>query len=228
MFEISTATENLTQFQAWQLWSQNADIANSTLLWGLSVRNWGRIGKCMQALAAFAVLLDIIGAPAVRRFGDWLKNLTTINTAKNMLRKGWQKFADIFVLRESEVMSAERFFEKYVLPAVFITAGLIAIFIIYPMLTNGARPTFGMVIVLLIIGGGVFFICFFTLLVAAAIIRFIIPFLIFVFALYTIAIDFLLIEPTAWIIAHQKNEYLIKGLAFAVFFIGFYFDLLAS
>lgn len=90
--------ENLTQFEAWRLWYQSVDISNSVLLLGITTRNWGRIGKGLEAIAAFAVLLDIIGATAVREFGTKLSALATLRKAKGMTVSGLQLMGDFFVL----------------------------------------------------------------------------------------------------------------------------------
>ncbi len=104
MLDINTATEHLSQIQAWDLWYQSVDISSKYLMLGISVHNWGRIGKCMQAVAALTVLLDIIGAPAIRRFGKKIRNLTPLDRAKDLMRTGWQLFADIFAESIPDVM----------------------------------------------------------------------------------------------------------------------------
>lgn len=93
MIGLLTISERISQLQAWKLWFDNADISNNTLIFDITVHNWGRIGKCLQALAAFTVLLDIIGAPAVRGFGSRLRSITTFAKAKRLTVRGLQLFA---------------------------------------------------------------------------------------------------------------------------------------
>ena len=47
---------------------------------GLSVRWWGRIGKALQALAALAVVLDIVGAERVRQWAMSLKQASRLRS----------------------------------------------------------------------------------------------------------------------------------------------------
>ncbi|HKU77536.1 MAG TPA: hypothetical protein VJR02_26710 [Pyrinomonadaceae bacterium] len=82
MIEFAAASESISQVEAWKLWLENVDISTKVIMFDISVRNWGRIGKSIQAFAALAILLDIIGAPALRRFGKSLRNLITLGRAR--------------------------------------------------------------------------------------------------------------------------------------------------
>jgi hypothetical protein len=73
--EPAVIAESLSQLQAIVHWWKNDNISDAPLLFGVTVRNWGRIGKVLQALAAFFVLVDIIGSSELRRFAERIKGL---------------------------------------------------------------------------------------------------------------------------------------------------------
>lgn len=296
MLDSATVPENISQLQAWELWFQNVDILNKTLLFGLSVRNWDRIGKCLQAAAALTVILDIIGAEAVRNFGSWLKGVTAVTRAKSVAVTGLQIFADTFARGWPDIMFRRQHVYRHTrrlgqTVITFFTKGtpsrarIVALVrsvgrrvavirkskkgtrrknlwrtkrfppgmkfqrvenvIIKPVTTAVMIIFTGLFLlddyqkgfkdgIFLGIFAAILAALFLTLITAVVLayallmVRLALPVVLLVAALFAFGSDKFLIKPTAWVIGHQKNENLIKGVAIVVFLVGFYFDLLAS
>lgn len=53
----------------WHAW-WSGDQVNDMILWGHTVRFWGRVGKMLEFGAGLTVLLDIIGTDRLRVFGE--------------------------------------------------------------------------------------------------------------------------------------------------------------
>lgn len=49
-------------------WLQQVDVSTQ-VVYGLTIKSWGRIGKVLQAMAALTVLIDLLGAEWFRRLG---------------------------------------------------------------------------------------------------------------------------------------------------------------
>jgi hypothetical protein len=94
MIEFASAAESVSQIEAWKLWFDGVDISTKTIFFDISIRNWARIGKLLQAGAALAVVLDIIGAPALRQFGNSLRNVLTLGRARYLAVLSFQIFGD--------------------------------------------------------------------------------------------------------------------------------------
>lgn len=97
-----TPPAHLSQAEAWQCWWIAADISTSYLFSGAyflerTVHGWGRIGKGLQALAAFFVVLDIIGAPALHKLGERMKNYFSLRGARRNATAGLQIVVGLFV-----------------------------------------------------------------------------------------------------------------------------------
>lgn len=292
MLDAASASDSLSQLQAWELWFQNVNISSKSLFLGISVQNWGRIGKCLQALAALTVLLDIIGAESVRRFGGWLTGLTTIAKAKSVAMTGFQIISDTIVRAFPDIlfrigsvtrhirrlinpigtsmspsagrgirlvvlyrafrrripillfskkgvrrktrwrkkihpsaMRVQQAEEKFVLPVSATVGAAAALYFLYSEYIKGFVDG-----VLQALWGTVFIFIFAGAAVGIMVtwLRVLISVILLLTALFATLIDALLIEPTAWVLDHPKNENLIKGIAFGIFVVGFYFDLLAS
>lgn len=69
-------------FAAWKLWL-SGHLPSDTMIWGVSVFWWGRLGKIMQFIGAITIIADIIGPEKIRSFGA---SLHTAITRANLIR----------------------------------------------------------------------------------------------------------------------------------------------
>lgn len=296
----------LSHIEAWQCWWVAADISKSYLypqvfLLERTVQVWGRIGKCLQAFAALIVLLDIIGAKAIREYGDAMTSYFTWKRAKAFAMVGLHLLADAFVqvfgfhwcFRLQHIKSswkrvidgfatyfrgrllqwrrilrlvtrtrravrvavysrkgarakklwrqkfvwwavrADQLEAKYVVPTVAIFSILCAGWLLYPgyqkSFPRGDALAMAISMASYIIVVGIFaalILGIAGLLFAA--VRILAAPVILILAVLATVIDIILIEPAAYVVGHQQNANLLKGISLWIFFVGFYFDLLAS
>ena len=81
--------------EAWKLWF-SGDLPANTILWGINILWWERIGKLMQLLGAATIIADIIGPEKIRRFGTSLQSTITPNTLIQFLKQCFDWYAVIF------------------------------------------------------------------------------------------------------------------------------------
>ena len=78
----------LTALQALSLW-QTGEIPGHYTLWGHHLYFWGRLGRILEIAAAFAVLIDLLGADRLatiaRELQQWHEDPTT--RAVNVVRR---------------------------------------------------------------------------------------------------------------------------------------------
>ena len=60
---------------AWGLWWTGAEDIKAYLLGPCSILWWGRIGKVIQGLVAFGVLIEVVGNRRLGKAGEWARNL---------------------------------------------------------------------------------------------------------------------------------------------------------
>ena len=82
--------------EAWKLWF-SGDLPTNTILWGINILWWERIGKLMQLLGAATIIADIIGPEKIRRFGTSLQSTITPDaTLIQFLKQCFDWYAVIF------------------------------------------------------------------------------------------------------------------------------------
>jgi hypothetical protein len=65
---------SVSLFGAWHLWWSGKSLTGTTL-WGLNIIWWGRIGKLLEFLAAYGVIVEIAGPERLRKYGESLTHL---------------------------------------------------------------------------------------------------------------------------------------------------------
>lgn len=85
----------VTIFQAWQLWFEGP-IPPTTVVLGLALFKWVRIGKMLQFLGVFMVVVEIIGVERIRNIGVSLKNILPVKNLHMLNFSAWQFCSDIY------------------------------------------------------------------------------------------------------------------------------------
>lgn len=62
-------------FELWGRWAEGEQLA-ATRLWGWPLLSWGRLGKVCQFLAGLTIVLDLIGPGPLRAFGARLRDVS--------------------------------------------------------------------------------------------------------------------------------------------------------
>lgn len=71
---------DVSYFDAWGQW-WHGGLGPKDVMWGVPIFAWERIGKLMGFIGGMTVVLDIVGAPAVRSFGKRLRDWITVREA---------------------------------------------------------------------------------------------------------------------------------------------------
>src|SRR5688500_14475292 len=74
----------VSYFDAVRLW-WGGDLDPNSVLWGVPIFAWERIGKLLSFAGGLTVILDIVGAPAVRKAGTWVRSLITVRSTLNQM-----------------------------------------------------------------------------------------------------------------------------------------------
>ncbi len=207
-------------FEAWRSWLSGDQVQNS-LLWGLKILWWARIGKVIQLLAALTIIADIIGPARLRSFGNSMHGTFTLKKADYYVRDALQWLPSILRYahtndplkgqKELEVMQKFKSDKINYFVCLFVTAMgvyLISFRVPWWAALVGA------------IGGYTLFLL--TLSPIATVI------LLLIFSVGGLLIDSLLIEPLAWMIERPDFEKWVKIGSILLLLIGFHFDLLGS
>ena len=56
---------------AWSIWLTGSEVDKDLLICGMSLRWWGRIGKALQLVGAFTLMLELIGLRRLAAFDTW-------------------------------------------------------------------------------------------------------------------------------------------------------------
>ena len=86
---------NVSLIEAWKIWF-SGDLPADTILWGISILWWERIGKLMQVLGATTIIADIVGPEKIRQFGTSLQSTITSTTLIQFLKQCFDWYAVIF------------------------------------------------------------------------------------------------------------------------------------
>ena len=85
----------ITFSETWKLWLSD-NLSADTVLWGISIFWWERIGKVMQFLGATTIVADIIGPEKIRKFGTSLQSTSSPKTLIQFLKRCFAWYARIF------------------------------------------------------------------------------------------------------------------------------------
>jgi len=78
--------EEISYITAWSLWF-DGKLDNNFIIGPFSIIWWGRIGKVLQLLASFTLLIDIVGATKVYDFGKSIEKDISLSMIKEIIRK---------------------------------------------------------------------------------------------------------------------------------------------
>ena len=206
-------------FEAWRQWL-SGNLVHESVLWGFSILWWGRIGKIVQFAAALTIIADIIGPERLRLFGNSLHGAFSLKKVDYYLHdafahtKATWNYVRAPSEKVAEALAAVKEFKSDHIN-MFVCLGLTILggFFLWPRLGGW----------LTIISAAV---GYFVLLVSISPVMTILT--LFVVSLLGLLIDFLIVEPIAWIIERPHIDKWVKIMAVILLILGFHFDLLAS
>ncbi|MGB3491584.1 MAG: hypothetical protein WBA57_02565 [Elainellaceae cyanobacterium] len=212
---------NVSLIEAWKIWF-SGDLPANTILWGISVLWWERIGKLMQVLGAATIIADIIGPEKIRSFGTSLQSTITPTTLIQFLKQCFDWYLVILrktILKEftDEPLRAksERQYSQLDLLN-HVICFLLTVFIII-----AAKLYFF----------GWDFLIEFTLIYVCLLISVAPLFTVFSVISLTLcglAINTFFIKPIAWVLEHPSLDRSTKIASLLLLLVGFHFELLAS
>lgn len=218
---LLTNMNEISYFEAWRHWF-NGDNVSSYYLWTFQILWWGRIGKLVSFISAFAVIADILGAERLREFGKSLHGRFTlqmvIKAIKDSFRPVWWLFLLLFSMKgkeEKDVIGQKYSKSKFGCINVSLAWAVCfyAFFVVYRDRELWRRFLYSIGIM-----AGVH-----TLVGPIIITSFIVlPMIIL------LCVDALFVEPVAWVLERQSLDKLIKTGSLTLLIVGFHFDLLAS
>jgi hypothetical protein len=74
---------SVSWFGAWHLWFSGKPLTGLKL-WGIDIIWWGRIGKILEFVAAYGVIVEIAGPERLRRYGESLRHLVPKSAIGNV------------------------------------------------------------------------------------------------------------------------------------------------
>jgi len=206
---------------AWNSWAHGGSVADS-VLWGMRILWWGRIGKIAEVVSALTVIAEIVGPERLRATGHSLRGKFEFRrTGRHLVNSArwtvlmWKYFfsetgseAEHKALAEAETLGAYRL--NFVVT--LVAAILIGIF-------EGVQLDWlhGLMLGVMVLVVGFFVLC--PVLTTLVIIAF--------FTFGTL-LDVLVFEPVAKVFDRPDVGTVIKLAGLIVLVLGFHFDLLAS
>lgn len=213
---------DVSLIEAWKIWL-SGDLPANTVLWGIRLLWWERIGKLMQVVGATTIIADIIGPEEIRRFGSSLQSTVPSAALIQFLKQcfAWysttfrQTILKDFVDESADLKSAPNHFHLNVLN--YLICLLLTLFVMY--LAKLYAVGWGILIL-------EFVIIFGCLLVSVAPIFTVLT----VIGLTTagLVVNSLLIKPLALILENPSLDRFIKIASLLFLLLGFHFELLAS
>jgi hypothetical protein len=211
---------NLTYIDAWSRWLNGESVSNF-FLWNIQILWLGRIGKLVSFLSAFAIIVEIVGPTRLREFGASLHDRVILQKTLESAKKKLAVLSFIPRLFTSKTNHEfDEVFEGFFLkkPSGWISmilayagAGLTFYKIYY---SKGFWPALGYSVLILAIG--VYLAPVIVVLLLAS------P------MIALMAIDYIAIEPLAWVLERESLDKIIKFVSLILLLVGFHFDLLAS
>ena len=205
---------------AWTLWL-HGQLSPTLTLWGVKIFWWARFGKALQVIAGITILAEIIGAENLRKFGNSLHNGMSIEQSWSILRNSAAWYATMMkylfndggkakeLLAETSKYNAD-IVNFFVCIALGIAGGYfssnlydhwyfyVPVGIVSSVLSMG---TLGPIITVMMI---------------------------LAFIIFGSVLDFLFVEPVAWVLERRGLERFTKLFSLALLLIGFHFDFLSS
>jgi hypothetical protein len=216
------AFDEMTLTEAWRLWAQG-HLTEDTVLWGLRLLWWARIGKLLQCAGGATIVAEIIGPDRLRVFGNSLHGRFTLASAGKYMRDGllWYRamFKYAFLTKggspeekEALAKTSEYYADKINFIVSFPVMGLIW------YLYHNRFSWLAQII------GGLFIYCvvFVTLSPVATVL------LIVTVLSLGVVFDSLIIEPIAWLLERPALDRWTKIVALLLLLAGFHFDFLTS
>lgn len=213
---------DVSLIEAWKIWL-SGDLPADTVLWGIRLLWWERIGKLMQVIGATTIIADIIGPEDIRQFGSSLQSTVPSAALMQFLKQCFTWYSATFrqtILKDFVDESTELKLESnhfYLSTLNYLVCLILTLFLIY-------------VAELYTVGWGIlileFIIIFGCLLVSIAPIFTVLT----VIGLTTagLAVNSLIIKPLAWILENPSLDRFIKIASLLFLLLGFHFELLAS
>lgn len=207
--------------EAWKLWF-SGDLPTNTILWGINILWWERIGKLMQLLGAATIIADIIGPEKIRRFGTSLQSTITPTTLIQFLKQCFDWYAVIFsqtILKEFADESA-RTETKRKHTQLDLLNYIICLLLTMAITAAANLYAFHWIFV---IEFAIIYVC---LLISIAPIATVL--LVIGLTLMGLVVNTALIKPAAWILEHPSLDRSTKIASLLLLLVGFHFELLAS
>ncbi|PSN17972.1 hypothetical protein C7271_14950 [filamentous cyanobacterium CCP5] len=213
---------DVSLIEAWSIWL-SGDLPDSTLLWGISILWWERIGKIMQVLGATTIIADIIGPEEIRKFGSSLQGRLPTDTLIQYLKQCFNWYAFIFrqtVLKDylgnaSEVKPEKGHSRLNLLN--YLVCLLLTGLIVHTAELYAAN--WGALLVEFAIIYGCLVVSIAPLFTVLAIIG---------LTTLGLATNSLIIKPIAWFLEHPSLDRFTKIISLLLLLVGFHFELLAS
>jgi hypothetical protein len=206
----------LTILGAWELWFQSR-LPDDTVLWGLTILSWGRLGKVAEFFGAALIVADIIGPEKLRSWGHELHQFASLSFARKTLLDAWT-FARAFVGEGTRtVADCVDVLSRYKTGIIAAVSGylLVALGLYEIWLENLPWWQYALAAFILIF-------MMFAISPLLAIVA------VFTIGLFGLVIDKLIITPLARALTQPAPDRAIKILSFLLLIAGFHFDLLAS
>lgn len=223
---------NVSWVEAWRLWFSGKPLAAGTDLWGLSFTWWGRIGKILEFMAAYGVIVEIAGPKRLRKYGESLRHLVPKSTIDKTFHsaRGWAWANVKFLLSWPGSEAEDRALEESMSPdridnVNFFTAAILtAPIIIWLGLNEISWLGKGFEKVAVLVVAGLFFYPLCLFIVA--------PLLTYAFlGFLNIAgstIDIIFFRSIATVLEYKELDEAVKIGSLVILAIGFQFDLLAT
>lgn len=205
--------------EAWTQWAAST-LASNSVLWGVTIQWWGRIGSTLEFLGGLAVIAEIVGATKLQEYGQGLRDAISSKGLKDQLLAAAKLIRDCLVsffwFGKKAHDAADRVFTS---PHrwVYFTLTLLIAALIFENTRGNAAPWYGLAF-------GVIF----CLSIAAIIAPFVVAFLVLIIVVIVALADLLAIKPLAKLVANPKLDKTAKIVGVLLVVVGFHFDLLAA
>jgi hypothetical protein len=205
--------QDISFTEAYNIWVSGNSLGEYAI-WGISIIWLGRIGKIISFFSAMTIIADILGPVEIRKFGSSLHNISDF---KALIKTSFRSLIWLgIVLKKLFISGTDSRPDdseiKTVLWLYFLSPFPCLVFFLFLISNN-----YGIITSLFI---GIFI--GFPLSV-------IVTFLFYSLGSLLLAlIDFLFIEPLAWILEREGLDKLVKILSLFLLLLGVFFDMLAS
>jgi hypothetical protein len=244
LIELNTlaAARNVLEawWWAWSSWFSGQHVEDQ-LLAGVEILWWGRAGKCIEFVAALAVLAEIIGPERLRSFGRLLRLHFSPNKPYELMNQICRVAIAAFKIakfhgsksdkgnklqREFTVLydfwGPDKLLKNLFWAFLAYGPGIYLAIIITPRIALG-WPLDGIASVLFNLAAGSI-----VAILTAGVVLTLLATVAVLLALMVAAIEVGVISPFAWLLERNNLEPVIKSASVVLLAMGFQFDLLAS